>query len=188
MAKLLEANIADQNFARITIDAGRIAAVEALGAIRPEAPFCSGGFSCGRPLDWRKWPVHMWTRNMPENLTRFVVGKLAVRVFPSKTALGAAAAQDAVSIVRDAVARKGRARIIVATGSSQLDFIQSLVAIPGVPWHAVEAQDVRDGDGRQARIPRWRRTPGRCLRLLSMVRSASLKGTRRKCFLLILLS
>jgi glucosamine-6-phosphate deaminase len=138
MAKLLEANIADQNFARITIDAGRTAAVEALGAIRPEAPFCSGGFSCGEPLDWRKWSVGMWTQNMPENVTRFVVGKLAVRVFPTKQALGAAAAQDAVSIVRDAVARKGRARIIVATGSSQLDFVQSLVAIPGVPWHAVE--------------------------------------------------
>jgi hypothetical protein len=64
MAKLLEANIADQNFARITIDGGRIAAVEALGAIRPEAPFCSGGLSFGKPLDWRKWLVHTWTRRI----------------------------------------------------------------------------------------------------------------------------
>jgi len=43
MSRPLLANIADQGFARITVAGERIAGVEILGELDPEAPHCSGG-------------------------------------------------------------------------------------------------------------------------------------------------
>ena len=65
-------------------------------------------------------------------------GTARVRIYPSPAELGAAAAADAARIIREAVAANGRARIILATGNSQLGMIGALVEIPGVPWSAVE--------------------------------------------------
>jgi glucosamine-6-phosphate deaminase len=65
-------------------------------------------------------------------------GTARVRIYSSRAELGAAAAEDAASIIRKAVAERGRARIILATGNSQLDMIGALVEIPEVPWTAVE--------------------------------------------------
>ncbi len=65
-------------------------------------------------------------------------GSAQVRIYPSREALGAAAAADAAQIITKAVRERGRARIIVATGNSQLDLIHALVEIPNVPWKSVE--------------------------------------------------
>src|ERR1039458_4457255 len=65
-------------------------------------------------------------------------GTARVRVYPSRQALGAAAAADAARTIVNAVRERGRARIIVATGNSQLELIHALVEIPGVPWKSVE--------------------------------------------------
>ena len=65
-------------------------------------------------------------------------GKARVLVFPARDALGAAAAEMAAAIIRHAVDQRGRARVIVATGNSQLDLITALTQFPGVPWNAVE--------------------------------------------------
>lgn len=68
----------------------------------------------------------------------FVCGNARVRIYSSRVELGAAAAADAARIIQEAVAARGRARIIAATGNSQLDMIAALVQIPGVPWSSVE--------------------------------------------------
>ncbi len=65
-------------------------------------------------------------------------GTARVRIYPSRRALGAASAADAAGTINSAVRERGRARIIVATGNSQLDLIHALVEIPGVPWNSVE--------------------------------------------------
>jgi glucosamine-6-phosphate deaminase len=65
-------------------------------------------------------------------------GTAQVRIYPSREALGAAAAADAARIITNAVRERGRARIIVATGNSQLELIGALVEIPNVPWRSVE--------------------------------------------------
>ena len=65
------------------------------------------------------------------------VGKLPVAVYDTNDALGAAAAAEAAAIIRAAVAARGVANIIVATGNSQLTFLTALRALPGVPWEAV---------------------------------------------------
>jgi glucosamine-6-phosphate deaminase len=66
-------------------------------------------------------------------------GTARVRIYPTRQELGAAAARDAAQIIGEAVERQGRARIILATGNSQLDMIGALVEVPGVPWNKVEA-------------------------------------------------
>jgi glucosamine-6-phosphate deaminase len=61
-----------------------------------------------------------------------------VKAFPTPGALGAAAALEAAAAIRDAVTRSGRARCIFATGASQFEFLEALVASPDVPWGAIE--------------------------------------------------
>ena len=59
-------------------------------------------------------------------------------IYPDKATLGAAAAADAAEAITAAVAESGRARIIVATGASQFEFLAALIALPDVPWDRVE--------------------------------------------------
>jgi len=59
-------------------------------------------------------------------------------VFPSPKALGIAAAKAAASEIQKAVAERGRARIVVATGNSQIDLMDSLACHKDVPWKRVE--------------------------------------------------
>lgn len=63
---------------------------------------------------------------------------MQVKVFPTATALGAAAAHEAAGAIRAAATRSGRARCIFATGASQFEFLEALVATPEVPWGAIE--------------------------------------------------
>src|SRR5271170_2989432 len=70
--------------------------------------------------------------------TAFEFGTAHVRIYPSRQALGAAAASDAARIITNAVRERGRARIIVATGNSQIELIGALVEIPGGSWRSVE--------------------------------------------------
>lgn len=65
-------------------------------------------------------------------------GTARVRIYPSVRALGAAAAADSAEVICRAVADRGRARMIVATGNSQLELIRALVEVPNVPWRSVE--------------------------------------------------
>ena len=65
------------------------------------------------------------------------IDQLPVSVYATNEALGAAAADEAAEVIRAAVAARGVANIIVATGNSQLTFLAALRALPGVPWEAV---------------------------------------------------
>lgn len=64
--------------------------------------------------------------------------ELNVRVFSSKSAMADAAARHAASRIRQAIASKGTARILAATGASQLEFLAALVRQPDVHWAEVE--------------------------------------------------
>jgi len=61
-----------------------------------------------------------------------------IRIFDDPTSLGRQAAAEAVAAIQDAVAARGVARIIAATGASQFQFLQHLTTAPGVPWERVE--------------------------------------------------
>ncbi len=46
-----------------------------------------------------------------------------IKVYPDRAAASQSAAQHAAQIIRDAIAARGQARIIAATGASQIDFV-----------------------------------------------------------------
>src|SRR5512147_1057522 len=58
-------------------------------------------------------------------------------VFDSKREMAEAAAAQAASALKAAIAEKGEARAIAATGASQFDFLDALVATPGIDWASV---------------------------------------------------
>ncbi len=60
-------------------------------------------------------------------------------MFPGPAELGRAAANAAAQILQDAIARRNKARVFVATGNSQLQFMEALVQHSEVNWQAVEA-------------------------------------------------
>jgi glucosamine-6-phosphate deaminase len=84
---------------------------------------------------------------------------LSVHLYPSGQELGAAAAARTASVIRDAVSMRGRVRMIVATGNSQLEFIDALTKIAGLPWHAAEIFHMDEYAGMSADHPasfrRW---------------------------------
>jgi glucosamine-6-phosphate deaminase len=61
-----------------------------------------------------------------------------VRVFADKITLGRAAAKQASAAIRQAIDNHCVARIIVATGTSQLDFLNALTSAENIDWQKVE--------------------------------------------------
>ena len=52
--------------------------------------------------------------------------------------MSAAAASHAAALIRNAISRQGRARVVAATGASQLEFLDELTAAPNIDWKRVE--------------------------------------------------
>jgi len=90
------------------------------------------------------------------------VDGLVVRVHPDPDALAKEAATEAAEVVRAAVTDRGVAHVMVATGNSQLGFVDTLVALPNVPWSAVVVfhmdEYVGVGPDHPAGFRRWIRT------------------------------
>lgn len=63
--------------------------------------------------------------------------KLPVSIYASNQALGQAAAQAGAQIIRDAIAQRGQAVLIIATGNSQLTFLHALAEEPDIDWSLV---------------------------------------------------
>jgi glucosamine-6-phosphate deaminase len=61
-----------------------------------------------------------------------------VKIFDDKLSLGAAAAAHGANSIRRAILDRGRARIVVATGASQLDFLAALTHAEKIDWSRVE--------------------------------------------------
>jgi glucosamine-6-phosphate deaminase len=61
-----------------------------------------------------------------------------LKVFADKIQLGQAAAAQAAKAIQESIAERGQARIIAATGMSQFEFLNALIATPGIDWTKVE--------------------------------------------------
>jgi len=57
-----------------------------------------------------------------------------VAIFDSRLKLAQAAAYEAAGLIRQAIAARGQAYLIVATGASQFEFLDALVLQPSVDW------------------------------------------------------
>jgi len=63
---------------------------------------------------------------------------MEIRIFDSKAALGEAAANRAAAVLREAIAARGKARAIAATGASQFEFLDALTREGDLDWAKVE--------------------------------------------------
>ncbi len=63
---------------------------------------------------------------------------MIARVFDDKMSLGKAAADQAAGAMRRAILDRGCARIIAATGASQLEFLDALTSSKNIDWRRVE--------------------------------------------------
>src|SRR5689334_13545369 len=63
---------------------------------------------------------------------------MEIQIFDDVHKLAAAAAQKAAAVMRKAIEAYDEARIIVATGTSQFEFLRELIAIPALDWTKVE--------------------------------------------------
>jgi glucosamine-6-phosphate deaminase len=57
-----------------------------------------------------------------------------VAIFDSRLQLAEAAADDAATIIRQAIAERGQAYLIAATGASQFEFLDALVRQTNIDW------------------------------------------------------
>jgi glucosamine-6-phosphate deaminase len=60
-----------------------------------------------------------------------------VEVLKNKDELGRKAASDGADVIREALAARGAANIILATGASQFEMLSRLVKEPGIDWGRV---------------------------------------------------
>ena len=65
------------------------------------------------------------------------VDQIPVHVFATNRALGKRAAADLAALLAQAIADDGLASVILATGNSQLSFMQALRVKPGIDWDKV---------------------------------------------------
>ncbi|MFN8459658.1 MAG: 6-phosphogluconolactonase, partial [Anaerolineae bacterium] len=63
--------------------------------------------------------------------------QLPIAIYRSNQEMGQAAALDACEIINQAIAARGEANIILATGNSQLTFLEALRSLPGINWSKV---------------------------------------------------
>ena len=63
---------------------------------------------------------------------------MIVRVFEDKISMSGTAAAQAATVLRRAILDRGRARMVVATGTSQLDFLEALTKAENIDWDRVE--------------------------------------------------
>ena len=63
---------------------------------------------------------------------------MIVKVFEGKISLSRAAAEHAAAAIRRAIVGRGRARIVAATGASQISFLEELTEAYGIEWGRVE--------------------------------------------------
>ena len=63
---------------------------------------------------------------------------MKVRIARDRAAMSAAAAEHAAGTIRATIEWRGKARLVAATGASQLEFLHALTAMPGIDWQRVE--------------------------------------------------
>src|ERR1035437_3372478 len=76
--------------------------------------------------------------SLPQMIATHSYRKACVQMYESQEVLGAAAAERATAIIGSAIAQYGRARVVVATGNSQLALIGALVRRADVDWKSVD--------------------------------------------------
>jgi glucosamine-6-phosphate deaminase len=117
------------------------------------------------------------TRTSRPDAIHVVVDRLHVVIHPDRNAMGKAAADEAAQVLREAIERRGQARIVVASAPSQDELIAGLAAAPGIDWSQVTIFHMDEYVGLPAsHTASFRRYQQQ--HLLSQVRPAAFHGIR----------
>jgi glucosamine-6-phosphate deaminase len=65
------------------------------------------------------------------------IDALPISVFKTNAEVGQAAAADAAAFLKQTIQERGQANVILATGNSQLTFLEALRGMPGIDWSKV---------------------------------------------------
>ncbi|HVJ97688.1 MAG TPA: glucosamine-6-phosphate deaminase [Acidimicrobiia bacterium] len=68
-----------------------------------------------------------------------IVDELEIVIAPTIAVMAEEAADGAAGAIQHAIATRGEANVMLATGNSQLAFLAELVQIPGIAWDRVRA-------------------------------------------------
>lgn len=63
---------------------------------------------------------------------------MVIKCFNDQREMAKVAAEQAASILRQAIQERGRARLIAATGAAQFEFLGALTSLAGIDWKRVE--------------------------------------------------
>src|SRR5262245_9203037 len=63
---------------------------------------------------------------------------MLIKTYADRSTMSRAAARHASRTLRDAIAGRGRVRLVAATGASQFEFLAALTDAPGIEWSRVE--------------------------------------------------
>ena len=63
---------------------------------------------------------------------------MVIKCFNDKREMAKVAAEQAASVLRQAIQERGKARIIAATGAAQFEFLEALTGLPEIDWKRVE--------------------------------------------------
>lgn len=63
---------------------------------------------------------------------------MLLKIYDNPTLLARAAAEKAAASIQKAIAQRGRCRLVLATGTSQVQFLEALTTEAGIDWPRVE--------------------------------------------------
>src|SRR5437870_4632598 len=79
----------------------------------------------------------MTLESATQPLKVFTVDALPVRIYRSQAEMAGDVAQTAHHYLRDRVGEQGAAAVILATGNSQIQFLEALIALGGIDWSKI---------------------------------------------------
>jgi len=63
---------------------------------------------------------------------------MVIKCFRDKRDMAKVAAEQAAAELRGVIDKRGKARIVAATGAAQFEFLEALTSLPGIDWTRVE--------------------------------------------------
>ena len=63
---------------------------------------------------------------------------MVIKCFSDKRDMAKVAAEQAAAELRGVIDKRGKARIVAATGAAQFEFLEALTSLPGIDWTRVE--------------------------------------------------
>ena len=110
-------------------------------------------------------------------MTSLTFDSLNVEIHPDRATMGAAAGTHAAAVLREALARQGQARVIVASAPSQDELIASLANAPDLDWSRITIFHMDEYVGLPAGHPATFRAYQES-HLLALIKPAAFHGIR----------